>query len=232
MKLNVDNRVKFKNIILTDVLQKRSDDVRTGMTKLSADFRDRTFGKTSQARAAVKKRIAKIKKDAKAISDLGIASSIEPGVNVNDIALNLAGQRIDLKFWDAPLTEHTINFEQEYLTYTRFDNYEGRETHRMGSSSLTLVQGEPMIQRFWDLKKEAQAIADASEELTAVLDTVFGKSKTLGAALDKWPQLSQYVPAIMSSSKEIVVPVETLNKRLDVLRSGKGKVADAMKVEA
>jgi hypothetical protein len=232
MKLNMDNRVKFKNIILNDVLFARSNAVREGMVVIQGKFIDLTYGSTPQKRAAVKKRMIKMEEDAKAINALGVSCTSSTGSHTSSFNLNLAGSAITLYFWEEPLMTHTVGFNNEFLKYSRNETSNGRAALPVGSSKLTLVHGDPLIQKFWDLKYEAEAIELASEELSAVLSTVFGRAKTLGAAIDKWPELSQYVPAIMSSCKEIVVPVGTLNKRLDVLRSGKGKVADAMKAEA
>lgn len=231
MKLNVDNRVKFMDIILSDVLLARSTKVRQEMGLLIGKFTELTYGATPQRRAAVKKRMDKLEADGKELAGMGIVTNTNTGTSSNSININLAGSAITLYFWDEFLGKHTLDFTEEFMQYRRHHSSENKTSIRLGTNNIIIKHGDPLIKTFWDLKHEGEAISEASQELTAVLSTVFGKSKTLGQALEKWPELSQYVPAIMSSSKEIVVPVGTLNKRLDTLRSGKGKVSDAMKVE-
>ena len=93
-----------------------------------------------------------------------------------------------------------------------------------------MLHDDKLIKRFNDLKDKANEIAEASEELTAILKTTFGTAKTLGAVLEKWPELSEYVPSIMSSCREVVIPTKVLNKRLDALKDNKLSTNKAMKI--
>lgn len=225
MKLNIENRNRFIDVILTATLKHRSDKVRSGMSDFNTKLIERTFGKTPQARTANRKKIETIQSISKKLKDVGLKCDVSVIRRDYDLNVNMAGLTINIYF-KKPFTGHTVQFEREFLSY---DGSE-RITHQMGSDHLTLLQDDKLIKQFNDLKDEAESINNSSEELRAILKTIFGKSKTLGAALEKWPELSEYVPAIMSSCREIIVPTHILNKRIDALTGDKMTTSKAMKL--
>lgn len=128
MKLNAENRRRFVNIILTDVLKSRSDDVRQGMQQLHLDIVERTFGKTPQARAANRRRIEKLNVEIKKLTDSGIKTQFSAGHRDYDIRVNMAGQTINMCS-NGLFEYHTVDFDREFLSYHSNTNI----YHDMGS---------------------------------------------------------------------------------------------------
>lgn len=228
MKLNAENRQKFTNVILRDALGARSDAIRKEMAELREKFYELSWGKTPQARAAVKKRITRLEGEAQELERKGFPNVIFTiGRNRDHIDLNLGGAAIRLYFLKKPRTAPIINLNDEFCS-----KYGSREYERrlFLNGEVTLPADHKLAKKYFQLEQEAKAIQDAGEELESILGTILGKARTLGAALDKWPELSQYVPAILSASREIMVRPEVLNARLDALKSGKLSAKDAMAV--
>lgn len=228
MKLNADNRRLFTKAILSDALQTRSEHIRLAMYNLTQKLIERTFGDSPQKRASIHKRTDKLEADIKALRDKGIhVSGAGIGRTSDSLDLNLNGLNICLRFIKKDFyVDHTIDFDTEYLKR----HYDAEQSQKVGTDSLILKQGDKLAEEFWALKEEAAEIKHASDELTAILNTVLGKSKSLGQALEKWPELSQYVPQLLSASREIIVPIGTLNARLDALKAGKLSAKKAAKL--
>lgn len=234
MTLNADNRRAFVNAILKDVLQARSDTVRKEMAQLQDKLVERTWGTTPQARTAVKKTASKLEESAKALRAKGFhVSGVMVGSATDKLSLNIGGRSVNLYWHEELCGASVINFNQEFITCCNYRNEHARlvssKCVRLGNSELTLQQNDPLTVQFWKLKDEADAIKEAGEQLTAILNSVLGKAKKLGQALEKWPELSQYAPAILSACREITVHPDVLNKILDGLADGKQPVGKVMK---
>lgn len=232
MKLNAANRKSLINVIMRDALLGRSDKLRADMVKLLADLRERTYGKTPQARAANRKKMNEFTALAKHLSNKGIdVPHGSVGERDYDLRLNLAGRQATVYFKDFYSAKHTVDFDGEFLDsdlpYKDADTKALRVYHLMGSASLTLVEGDPLNTRFWALNSEAEEIKAASEELELTITPML-KATTLGKALEKWAMLEEYAPLIMSQSKEIVVRPDVLNARIKALKSGKGSAKSAI----
>lgn len=226
MKLNADNRKAFIRVILEDAFKARSEKLRNEIDQLFLKISDATWGSTPQARAANKKATEKLIKDAERLSSKGIKTSLTVGHKDYDLSLNIGGQTFNIYFAERS-KENVIAFEAEYLCYHNKYNVQ-----QFGKSKLTMDNSNPLAKEFFRLKDEAEDLEEASIELTTILNTVLGKARTLGAAIDKWPELSMYAPSLLSASKEIMVRTPDLNAKIDALRSGSGSVKDAMKKKA
>lgn len=229
MKLNADNRNRFVDAILSDALKARSDAIRKETDELFKKFRELTWGKTPQARAANKKKAVKLRQEAQALKDKGIEANFSFGDQDRRLNLNIGGSAVQVFFRKAPSKNHTVNFSGEFLQTSGPREY---DYFHMGSDKLTLQSDDPLAIKFWKLRDEARDIKDASEELRTMLLTMMGRSKTLGAAVEKWPELANYAPAIMSACRELVVKPEDLNAKLMALKANNKSVSDALKVTA
>lgn len=226
MKLNADNRRAFTNVILTDAFKKRSDAIRVETATLIRKMAALTWGKTPQASSANKRAAEKIISDCKKLESKGLRANAGVGKTDYDLRVNIGGLRQDVYF-NKPDGSAVVNFESEFMCYRNDPDYLS-----LGASSITLTTDHALAKQFSKLKDEGEAIAEAADELTAILGTIFGKSRTLGAAVEKWPELSGYAPSILSACKELTVRPIDLNAKIDALRSGSGSVVQAMKETA
>lgn len=231
MKLNVTTRQSLINVIMRDALQGRSDKVRTEMINLMADMRERTFGKTPQARAANRRKVVEFDALVKHLRAKKInVRNGSTGHNETYLSLNLAGESHHLRFKTFYGQGHTVDFYSEFCSTTKSvkgGEYALAQSFSMGNSELALESGNPLINRFEKLRNEAAEIKEASEELTLTITPML-KATTLGKAIEKWPELEVYAPLIMSQSKEIIVLPEVLTARIKALKSGKGSAKKAI----
>lgn len=231
IKLNAENRARFRNVILEDAIKHRSDNIRNEMKKLQVNIINRSWGKTPQARAANLKLSKQAQDLEKKIESRGLeCATFSVGHYRMTIDMNLAGSKILLWLIKSNYESNVINFDYEFLT--RDGTSDRRESFKLGNERIICDADDPITLKFFELKHEADEIAAAGEELTAILNTILGKARTLRDAVKKWPELANYTSAIMSASREIIVRPEDLNAKITALKNPNTSTKKAMGVKA
>lgn len=230
MTLNAENRERFKGLILKDAFQTRSRMIYEDFVQVVKDAAELTWGKTPQARSATKKALSKLRADAKKLTDKGVTIGELPKFEYSVLHINCGGQLFECVVRSQKLNEIVIvDFDNHLL-----DSYNNRADHNYrvvaASKTVHLTADHPIAKRLMAIKDECDELGKAAEELTAIINTVFGKSRTLGMALEKWDGLEYYVPMILSSCKELVVAGPVIDQRIKALREAKVPVKKAMSI--
>jgi hypothetical protein len=226
-QLNATNRPRFVDAILREAFGARSAKLRKEYEELMRDMLERTWGKTGQARAALRKKVIEWGKLRKVFRDKGLSLNYSTVGNnsLDDMTLNIGGMsfnaaiKINEMFNDAAvfaIDQHALSGGDTYVEVDAF------------SSKLTLLGGDKLSVRFFAIKDEAEALEAAALELGMQVSAVMSSSRTFGAALDKWPTLEKFGDAILSQSRVVMVRPEILDAKITALKSGDGSVRDAM----
>lgn len=228
MTLNADNRETFKTLILADAFKARSEKIIADFKKVIEDAAELTWGKTPQARAATKKLLSKVLADQKKLADREVSGFKVPEHKYPKLEIVIGGMRFNCVYDSIPANKKCIVNFDEHLLYNRHSDVNYESTVNAAKGSINLPADHPIAKRLLAIKDECAELNSAAEELTAIINTVFGKSRNLGSAIEKWEGLEHYVPMILSSCREMVVAGPVIDKKIKALREAKVPVKKAM----
>lgn len=227
MSLNADNRTRFTNVILEDTFLERSNSIRADMRVLMHKFEELSWGKTPKQHTDNMKLSASVDKLKATAEAKGLDHTLRIGRNTETIVVNMGGPVYTLGY---DQREDVIcNFNYEFIGYPGSNE---RSEFHIGCERVDVDSNHKLVKEFDKLKDEASDLEEASQVLKAMLNTVFGKSRTLGKAVEQWPELTSYAPSILSACREMTINGPDLNAKIQALREGKMSAKDAMNATA
>lgn len=234
--LNADNRERFIAAVLNDAFKARSEKLQAGMVELIGKLGKRTWGKTPQAQAALRKKVAKVNAELKTLEDKGVSNADNSLGRNNgyDLSVNAAGRNLTVKAYRLEPTIVNVfkySFDRVYLsgTMSRQDGDGDNLAGAVACRRLTLLAGDPLLKQLDAIQTDWDATSEAAKELRAQVAAILKSCKTFGKALEKWPGLAKYADSILSESREIAVSGEVIEARIKALREGM-TASDAMSI--
>lgn len=227
--LNAENRARFADAILADAFEKRFEVLRGQMAELMPKLYERTWGKTPQARAALKKKVTAFNKMRRELrnKDVEDVSGNSAGrEKVYGFFLSAGGQRFKIS---ANPNEHGLGNSFD-LVYLRGNN--GSRDYWAANDELSLPADDPLVKQFHAIKDEWDETSSACRQLRAQIMATLNTCRTFDKALEKWPGVAAYAEAILSRSREVAVRGEVLDARIAALKAGKVPATKALKIGA
>lgn len=225
--LNMDNRKRFVDAIIEDAFGQRFETLRADVEDIKLKLFERTWGKTPQARAALKKKVTAFNKMRKELTGKNVQMFNRGNASREKIyssfLLIAGGQRFAISL-DPRTKKCTASFEFTYLM-----EQSGTVEHWVADDEISLPESDSLVKEFHRIRQEWDDTADAARTMQAQVAALLKPCKTFEKALDKWPGIEAYAANILSQSKVIAIRPEVLDERIRLLKEGNMRIDLVMK---